>query len=150
MGSSPDEALMYFPNKNFSNKSHSNEKKRKKRKRRRAAAALGTREEVELEMRCRKEKKKRQKRLKMTKAFHTYTRTTGNKGLKTKRHNAWPCQFSECRAVRVCICLLFCWVFISNVTSHHGRSTSARVSSMMSPLERWSGWPKPTGGGGKA
>lgn len=35
-----------------------------------------------------------------------------------------------------------------NITSHHDKSASARVSSTMSPLERWRGCPKPTGGGG--
>lgn len=53
MGSNPDEALMNFLNKNFSNKSHSNEKKR-----RRAAAALGTREEVRARDEMQKGKKK--------------------------------------------------------------------------------------------
>lgn len=47
------------------------------------------------------------------------------------------------------IVLTFISCFIQeSLTSHHWRSTSARVSSTTSPTVSCSGWPKATGGGG--
>lgn len=88
-----------------------------------------------------------QKRLKKDKSLSHLHGNHRKRALKSLKNNAWPpsplpifsllnAEWSACT-----------WLFF-RPTSHQGSSASARVSSMTSPLERWSAWPKPTGGGG--
>lgn len=89
-----------------------------------------------------------QKRLKKDKSLSHLHGNHRKRALKSLKNNAWPpltpplLQFTECRMECMYMVMFF------RPTSHQGSSASARVSSMTSPLERWSAWPKPTGGGG--